>query len=170
MRGSNTELMLDDDNVGKVEAARGHRRHQRQRIFCHVAQSEATELAPGKRVEKRGHEGRIETPRLRHDALERSDTTARLVGCAQSHTRNAEYENPELQGNRRPGRVEQNRDCGQHERDAPCENRRYRERILHHKERDRPGKHQRQIGYDELEPAMPVFYPGRAEDDRRQDR
>ena len=77
-------LMLDDDNVGKIEAARRHRRHQRQRIFCYVAEREAAELPPGKRVEKRGREGRIETPRLRHDALKRNGTAAGLVGCAQS--------------------------------------------------------------------------------------
>ena len=52
------QFVLNYDNVGIVESARGHGRHQRQRILGHIAENEPAELPPGKRVEQRGDEGR----------------------------------------------------------------------------------------------------------------
>ena len=41
-------FVLDDDNVGIVEGARWHGRHQRQRIFGYIAQSRARRTAARK--------------------------------------------------------------------------------------------------------------------------
>ena len=70
------QFVLDHDNVGSVEGACGHRRHQRQRILGYIAEDEPAELSPGKRVEQRGDEAREKTPLLRRNALERSRPAA----------------------------------------------------------------------------------------------
>ena len=63
-------------------------------------------------------------------------------------------------------------DGGEDERDAAGDDSRNGQRILHQKERRRPGERQRQIGDDEFPPAMSVFDAGRAKhrqsDKRRQ--
>ena len=64
------QFVLDHDNVGIVEGACRNSRHQRQAVAGDIAQGQAAELSPGKRVEKGGGEGRKETPPQGCDRLE----------------------------------------------------------------------------------------------------
>ena len=81
MRGSKIELVLDNDNVRIIGAARWYGRHQRQWVFGYIAQSEPTELPPGKWVEEGGDEGRKKTPAESRISLERNGPAARPVRC-----------------------------------------------------------------------------------------
>jgi hypothetical protein len=61
---------LDDDNIGIVEGARRDRRHQRQAVVIDIAQGQAAEPSPGKRVEQGGYESRKKTSPQGYDRLE----------------------------------------------------------------------------------------------------
>src|SRR5258708_24143680 len=92
-------FVLDDDNVGIVEAARRYSSHQRQRVFCDIAQRQPAELAPGKRVEKRDHEGREKAPPLSRDRLERTCPSACPDSDSQDGTSKSQQNSAEPQRN-----------------------------------------------------------------------
>ena len=149
--------MLDDDDVRPVLAARGNRRHQRQRVVGNVDHRQAARRLPGKRIEQRGHEGRKKTARLRHRALKRGDAARDPVSRCQRKRRGGDRHKPNLGRHRRPG--------GAEHRGAGCEDHRNSaeqhsgkgQRILHHHERCGPREQKRQIRHDQFQSAVPVL-------------
>ncbi len=155
--GIEDRFMLDHDDVGVIDGARRHGRHQRQRVVGDIAQRQSAGLPPGMRIDQRGHEGRIEAPPLRHDPLKGAAAPAEPEGNDDASQRDAEQSDAGVQGNRRPGAVNQGRRDRKDECCSAGQNGQNGARVLRDEEGSRAREHQRHVGGGQLQCAVIMF-------------